>query len=700
MATFRIRGFGSDPNDLRPPNRAQAEYLQDSQSKLLHFSGGFGCVREDQLIETFKGLVPIGDINQSTFYKSWDGREFVWAQGTAAYPKGRANLYRVVHEHGEFVASGHHRVFSHLGDYRPVDALEVGDGLFSSLPCPLHSTSGPDLKLFPLGGQHSIGTGADYQGGYSAYSHQRDPRLLLGLVDGLVSSPSPGDAQGSPLSFGQYDPVELAPMRNRRGHRPGQICTDDSFRPSSGLAVGGTIHISESTSGRTLPNIQPGQQSLCSSVSRHTGNESVPGCTCSFASRVISIESLGVEWFWDLHVFGTNNYVMSNTVHHNSGKTTALMGKILKLSAANKGIDGGLVCQDMTEYSRDVYPALTQLLDINGVPYHENKGKKFFEFPWSTGKLWIVSAKKKIRGPNWGYAGINELTLIPLERYKEAIGRVRVKGAPCPQIASNGTPEGYDSPYYEYLIEKPNDKIRVIYGSTRENADNLEENYIETLIETFDAAMRAAFVDGQWVIMTSDRFYYNYGELNQDKSMEPNWNLPFHVSMDFNVDPMSAVMWQKYSDHDLRAVDEIILEGGSDTKKMGQAMIDHGYTPDVVTIYPDPSGNARSTKGMPDIQQLRGMGFDDIKVRSKAPGMRKRQLNANNLFEKGWVRVNPIRCPWMQKDLIGVKLDKTTMEKSKTNPKLTHTSDGMDYLFDHMFPFSGVKPQITSGDYR
>lgn len=380
---------------------------------------------------------------------------------------------------------------------------------------------------------------------------------------------------------------------------------------------------------------------------------------------------------------------------YGSGKTTILCAKILKLSMLNKDVNGGLVFVDFTEYYKDLYPALASLLENNGIPFHENKGKHTWEFPWTNGKLFAATAKKKIRGPNWGYAGINELTLIPLIRYQEVISRVRVKTTKVPQIVSNGTPEGYDSEYHEYLIEKPPANTRVIYGSTRENADNMEAGYIASLESAFDSTMQSAYIDGQWVIMTGDRFYYNYKpDLNEDKSIV--WDPRYHidVTMDFNVDPMTCAMWQQTNTNRVQAFDEIVLEGGSDTNKMAVALKQCGYTPDRVTIYPDPSGIARSTKGQPDITILEQHGFV-VEKRSTAPPMRRRQLNANNLFERRVVVVNPIACPWLAKDCRGVKLDKSTLEKDKKNPKMTHLSDGMDYYLDIKFPFSGTKPNTV-----
>lgn len=376
------------------------------------------------------------------------------------------------------------------------------------------------------------------------------------------------------------------------------------------------------------------------------------------------------------------------------GKTYALIMKMLHLSKLNRHIHGGLMCPSYTEFTKDVKPLFEQIFDEQRIPLQYQGSEHYYTFPWTKGRLYIVSARDKIRGPNWGYAGVNELTLCPLVRYKELLGRVRVKRAKFPQVASVGTPEGEASEYYEYMIENPRENFRIIYGDTTDNIDNLNEDYVKDLEQDYDTIMQDAYIRGLWVNMTGNRFYYSYRpDRNDDESIVLNEYSTVHISMDFNVNPMACNMWH-FDGRYLRAFDEITLEnleGGADTRKMGKALIARGFDPDEVIIYPDPAGHARSTKGQPDIKILEDMGFINIRSRRKAPGMRTRQLNVNNLLEKSIIKINPKKCPRLKKDLSGVEQDLVTLEKVKKNMKLTHHSDGLDYLCDILFPFSGKR---------
>lgn len=347
----------------------------------------------------------------------------------------------------------------------------------------------------------------------------------------------------------------------------------------------------------------------------------------------------------------------------------------------------------LVDFKKDCLPLMEQLLDDHGFKFKHHKVENWFQFPWSPGKMYIVSGQDKIRGPNWAYGGINELTLIPLVRYKEFIGRVRIKGARALQVCSVGTPEGMASEYYDYMIEEPKQKFKIIYGNSRDNAHNLADGYIDDLMDAYDSVMQQAYIEGLWVNMTGNRFYYAYdGKKNEDKSIKEIEHSDVHVGLDFNVAPMAATCWNLHKGK-LWGFDEITLPDNARTENMAKALFERGYTPDRTTIYPDPSGKSRSTKGDPDIKILKDCGYYDIKVRSKAPGFRTRQLNTSNLMEKGIINLNPDKMPKMRKDFIAVEQDPVTLEKIKKNKELTHHSDGFDYMCDILFPFSGKKPR-------
>ena len=400
-----------------------------------------------------------------------------------------------------------------------------------------------------------------------------------------------------------------------------------------------------------------------------------------------------------------------------SGKTHSLIMKMFDLSMRNKNIPGGIVVPTIADYKKDVLPLLEEILDDNNINYRHHSTDKWFQFPWTSARVYVASAEKKIRGPNWGWAVINEVTLISHERYKETIGRVRMRDAIVPQIASSGTPEGTGHWLYETLVESPLKNSRIIYADTRANLVNLNEDYVTTLENSYDPIMLDAYLRGLFVNMTGSRFYYSYDPaLNDDKAIKRIPGLEVHVSLDYNVAPMIATLWNIVQATDSMgapiidptgapvrkaiAFDQIVILDGADTHQMSQALYARDLLPDTTTIYPDPAGKARSTQGPPDNKILEQGGWKKIKVRTMAPRFRQRQLAVCNMLAKGLIQINPTQCKALKKDLEAVEQDRATYEKIKDNPKLTHASDGMDYFIDLAFPLSGHKPESRSLQYR
>ena len=380
------------------------------------------------------------------------------------------------------------------------------------------------------------------------------------------------------------------------------------------------------------------------------------------------------------------------------GKSFALCQKIIKLSNLNKPYPGGLMGPSYTDLKRDVIEIMDSILESNQIPFQYHKTEHWYKFPWTPARLYLFSAEKKLRGPNLGYLGINEASLISHERYLEAVGRVRIKHAQFPQIVSVGTPEGIGNYIYEIFIENPMDGSRIIYGDTRNNIENLSKSYIKNLENSYDQITLDAYLKGLWINMNANRFYYAYEpSRNDDKNIEQISGLPILVSLDFNVSPMCATLWQQIKSQngqtELHAFDQIEIKDGADTHKMCRALYEYGLDPINTYIYPDPAGRARSTKGPPDIEILKQEGWENIKVKLVAPQFRKRQLAVNNLLEKAVIKINPLRCIGIKKDFESVCFDEATYEKLKDNPKLTHFSDGLDYLVDIEYPLSGEKPQ-------
>ena len=368
--------------------------------------------------------------------------------------------------------------------------------------------------------------------------------------------------------------------------------------------------------------------------------------------------------------------------------------KVLELSYLNRPYDGGLFAPTYPEYSRDILPIMIEILNTNNLNFDYHQTKKEWRFPWSKGVLTGITCEKRIRGPNLAYAAINEPGLTTYERYKEILGRVRIKAAKFPQVALAGTPEGRSNWLYEHFVEE--NKGRIIYGDTRNNPF-ISDDYVKNLQDNYDSIMLQSYLEGKFVRLTGRPFYYAFTrEKNCDKTIKYDPMLQVHIGIDFNVDYMSATLWH-CDDTTARCFDEIVLPQNQDTHKMVNAIKARGHAPNRCTVYPDTAGKHRDTRGnFTDITILKNAGFTKCRYRPRAPLFRTRQLSVNNLLDKKRLLINPDRCKALLKDLEDVEQDVGDYSKLKTNPKLTHTSDGMDYMVDILFPLSGAKPIYTT----
>ncbi len=159
----------------------------------------------------------------------------------------------------------------------------------------------------------------------------------------------------------------------------------------------------------------------------------------------------------------------------------------------------------------------------------------------------------------------------------------------------------------------------------------------------------------------------------------------YHIGMDFNLDPMSAVVIVRKGDR-LHVVDEIVMFG-SNTDEM-VAEIKERFKNASVTIYPDPASRQRKTSagGRTDLSILQNAGFN-VKVRSAHTAVRDRinAVNARLLSSDGQRRL--IVSPNCKKVI--ESLERHTYKEGTSQPNkdgFDHMNDALGYAVDYLFP--------------
>lgn len=132
----------------------------------------------------------------------------------------------------------------------------------------------------------------------------------------------------------------------------------------------------------------------------------------------------------------------------------------------------------------------------------------------------------------------------------------------------------------------------------------------------------------------SGRVYYPFDRNIHVGQYAFNPKLPIWVGMDFNIDPMSTVIFQPQKNGELWAVDEIV-QFSSNTEEICEELEKRYWRHQVqMTIYPDPAGGQRQhARGETDLDILREKGFRRIKYRRKHPFVADR-VNAVNRMLK------------------------------------------------------------------
>ena len=337
-----------------------------------------------------------------------------------------------------------------------------------------------------------------------------------------------------------------------------------------------------------------------------------------------------------------------------------------------------------------------ELLESVNLKYKYNQSTHKFITPIGSVKIYQLQRPQRIIGSELTFIGFDEFDVESWKNcdiaFKKAVGRMR--GSDNTEIYIVTSPEGYGYTY-KIFVEDMNDDRYVVHGKTTDNT-YLPSRYIELLESSYDQNLLKAYRDGEFVNLQEGQTYYSFNRENNIEEYKYNPNLPICIGQDWNVEPITAVLFQVYnSSPKIRIFDEIGLshsEGEILTQKMIN-MIKSKYKNNMIVSYPDPSGNQRRTSSLyTDIQILKNNGFV-VKVRHKAPAVIDR-VNAMNKMLIDDIIIDP-KCKLLIRDLEQVTNKEGTREINKTtNKDLTHFSDALGYAVEFEFPV--IKPKLEN----
>lgn len=300
-----------------------------------------------------------------------------------------------------------------------------------------------------------------------------------------------------------------------------------------------------------------------------------------------------------------------------------------------------------------------------------------------------------IRGFKIGHATIDELDTLPVLKAEDCWRKIIARMRYNMDNVKNGidvttTPEGFrfcHKLFVQMLQENPelNKNYGMIQASTRDNEKNLPKDYIPSLIEIYPSEIVDAYIDGQFVNMTSGTVYRSFNRVRCNSDETIIEKEPLFIGQDFNVQKMASAIFVQRG-NGFVCISE--LKDVFDTPSLID-MINAKFNGHRIIVYPDASGKSRKTvdASKSDIALLQNAGYE-VRVNSRNPSIKDRVLSTNKAFESGNIKVNVRNCPTIARCLEQQAYD-VNGEPDKTSG-FDHHNDAFSYFAAYEFPI--IKP--------
>ena len=395
-------------------------------------------------------------------------------------------------------------------------------------------------------------------------------------------------------------------------------------------------------------------------------------------------------------LWSSKKFIKALVTGYGGGKT--LIGSKRAIAVALHNAPSPFLCVSPTYKMarRTLVPTIKNLLDgkqtvLPGLMYKFNKSE--FEFTIRYGdreaSIWVVSGEDpdSLKGPNIGAALIDEPFIQDRAVFDQVLARVRDPSAALKEIVMTGTPEdlnwGYDICEGE---EKDNFDLDLIQVSSTNNKALSPEYYARLRRGLTDKAVQA-YVDGQFVSMSEGLVYYAFSdEANVVDLPDPGHELL--VGMDFNVDPMAAVVFWRNGNH-MHVIKEIELPN-ADTEQMC-SYLHELYPGRIRTVYPDASGKSRKTSasGRSDFYHLQQANFE-VDAPQANPPIRDRYNAVNGKLKASTGGVSLTIAPSCKK--LKTYFKSYSHRKLNKQQEMSHLLDALGYPTHRLWP---IKPTTS-----
>lgn len=382
---------------------------------------------------------------------------------------------------------------------------------------------------------------------------------------------------------------------------------------------------------------------------------------------------------------------------YGSGKTYTACRKAIDLSFLNEGCVG-IITEPTFPMLRDIFiPEMKLALEEWGITYKFNASNSIFTFNVNgkENKLICMSMEnvERLVGINAAFAICDEFDTskaeIAYKAYIKLLGRLR--SGNVRQFVIVTTPEGFKAAYKIFIEEKASNK-RLIKARTLDNK-YLPADFIDTLKQQYPPNLLKAYLEGEFVNLTSGAVYNYFDREKHDTNREVQENDILYIGQDFNIgsccgaviveEKGKPLMVSEYDAYDTQSVINYLNKTYPDHKRKGK-----------IYIVPDASGDSNKTNSSEtDISLFKKAGFK-IKAPSKNPPVKDRINSVNNLFYRDEFLINIYKCPETAKALEQQAYnEKGEPEKFNGAGTVDDRNDAVGYPIHHIF---GITKHTTS----
>lgn len=403
-----------------------------------------------------------------------------------------------------------------------------------------------------------------------------------------------------------------------------------------------------------------------------------------------------------LRVWRLSNFIKMFLGGYGAGKTILGCKRAISLALTNAGIDiGCAICSPTFTVARNTtIVTINELLDGKrrllgseefDFTYHKTEHAWTIRHDSRVGRLLQLTGEnpERLKGPNVGAVVIDEPFIQERQVFIELNARVRDPRARRREIFGTGTPEQLNWGHDLCTGGSEDDALRnldvgLVVASTRENF-TLPKDYVTRLESVFTAKAAQAYIDGKFINLSTGTVYYAFDPDECVVSLPRESGVELGVGMDFNVNPMAAVVFWRSGNH-VHIFDELELPN-ADTEYMCQELHSRGYfNAGLRDIYPDPSGKQRHTNapgGKSDFHYIQAAGFA-VNAPDASQPRRDRYNAVNGKFKPKDGKVSLTIEPTCRK--LRKYLASYSHEQMKKQESMSHLLDALGYAIHFLYP--------------